>query len=37
MPVLPQDAVLTQGSTILVTGGNGYISSHVIDQLLNYG
>jgi nucleoside-diphosphate-sugar epimerase len=37
MSVPPQDAVLPQGSTILVTGGNGYIGSHVIDQLLKYG
>ena len=37
MSVLPQDAVLPQGSTILVTGANGYIGSHVINQLLKYG
>jgi nucleoside-diphosphate-sugar epimerase len=37
MSVLPQDVVLPQGSTILVTGANGYISSHVINQLLKYG
>jgi nucleoside-diphosphate-sugar epimerase len=33
----PQNAVLPQGCTILVTGGNGYIGSHVVDQLLKYG
>jgi nucleoside-diphosphate-sugar epimerase len=37
MSVPPKDAVLPQGSIILVTGGNGYIGSHVIDQLLKYG
>jgi nucleoside-diphosphate-sugar epimerase len=37
MSVIPKDAVLPQGSSILVTGANGYIGSHVIDQLLKYG
>ena len=37
MSVLPQDVVLPRGSTILVTGANGYISSHVINQFLKYG
>lgn len=37
MSILPKDAILPQSSTILVTGANGYISSHVVDQLLKYG
>jgi len=33
----PKDAVLPPGSKILVTGANGYIGSHVADQLLQRG
>lgn len=32
-----QDPLLPTGSLILVTGANGYIASHVVDQLLSYG
>lgn len=31
-----QGAVLPQGSLILVTGANGYVGSHVIDQFLKH-
>lgn len=28
---------LRKGSLVLVTGANGYIASHVVDQLLQHG
>lgn len=31
------DYALPQGSKILVTGANGYIASHVVDQMLALG
>ena len=34
---LPSDSVLPAGSLILVTGVNGLVGSHVVDQLLTYG
>lgn len=33
----PASFSLPRGSRILVTGGNGYIASHVIDKLLEIG
>lgn len=32
-----QNLALPSGSLILVTGANGYIASHVVDQLLQLG
>lgn len=32
-----EGAILPKGSWILVTGANGYVASHVIDQLLRLG
>lgn len=32
-----EGAVLPKGSWILVTGANGFVASHVIDQLLRLG
>jgi nucleoside-diphosphate-sugar epimerase len=37
MMFIPKNAVIAPGSTILVTGTNGYIGSHVADQLLHFG
>lgn len=34
---LPSDSVLPPGSLILVTGVNGLVGSHVVEQLLTYG
>jgi len=34
---LPSDSVLPAGSLILVTGANGQVGSHVVEQLLHYG
>lgn len=34
---LPSNSVLPAGSLILVTGVNGLVGSHVVDQLLTYG
>lgn len=34
---LPSDSVLPAGSLILVTGINGLVGSHVVEQLLTYG
>lgn len=31
------DFILPQGSVVLVTGANGYIASHIVDQLLQRG
>lgn len=36
-PVKLRDPVLPTGSKILVTGANGWIGSHVVDQLLAAG
>jgi nucleoside-diphosphate-sugar epimerase len=36
MPSLPQLAV-PKGSTVLVTGANGLLGSHIADQFLAYG
>lgn len=33
----PSLSALPQGSTVLVTGANGFIASHVCDQLLSHG
>lgn len=32
-----EGAVLPKGSLILVTGANGYVASHVVDQFLRLG
>jgi nucleoside-diphosphate-sugar epimerase len=32
-----KDLALPKGSRVLVTGANGYIASHVVDQLLKLG
>lgn len=32
-----EGAVLPQGSLILVTGANGLVGSHVVDQFLQHG
>lgn len=32
-----EGAILPKGSWIIVTGANGYVASHVIDQLLRLG
>ena len=34
---LPKDSVLPTSSLILVTGVNGLVGSHTVDQLLTYG
>ena len=31
------DFILPQGSLVLVTGANGFIASHIVDQLLQRG
>lgn len=33
----PADASLPKGSLVLVTGANGYIASHIVDQVLLAG
>lgn len=33
----PNEFILPSGSLILVTGANGFIASHVVDQLLERG
>ena len=35
--LLPDDFTIPKGSWIVVTGVNGYIASHVADQLLHHG
>ncbi|OBT66250.1 hypothetical protein VE03_04340 [Pseudogymnoascus sp. 23342-1-I1] len=37
MPLSPQDTAFPQGSLVLVTGSNGYIGSHIADQVLRAG
>ncbi|KFY11158.1 hypothetical protein V492_04624 [Pseudogymnoascus sp. VKM F-4246] len=37
MPLSPQDTAFPQGSLVLVTGSNGYIGSHIADQVLKAG
>lgn len=39
MPLLlsPEETAFPQGSLVLVTGTNGYIASHITDQLLGAG
>lgn len=37
MSLAIEQSVIPQGSTILVTGVNGFIGSHIADQLLNFG
>ncbi|KFY24850.1 hypothetical protein V493_04994 [Pseudogymnoascus sp. VKM F-4281 (FW-2241)] len=37
MQVSLQDAAFPQGSLVLVTGSNGYIGSHIADQVLHAG
>jgi len=33
----PKDCALPPGSLVLVTGANGYVGSHAVDQFLTYG
>ncbi|GAA6063311.1 hypothetical protein JCM10212_006721 [Sporobolomyces blumeae] len=37
MPAFPAASVLPKGSLVLVTGANGYVGSHVVEQLLSFG
>lgn len=33
----PSDLALPKGSLVIVSGANGYIGSHIVDQLLELG
>lgn len=37
MQLTPADAAFPKGSLVLVTGANGYIASHIVDQVLLAG